>query len=80
MVFPTSLNFYDYRKGYYDTNPGWYEHTIHTNIKDNHIEALNWLYENINNPEKHCRWCSFNDRFCVKFRYEKNYVWFSLRF
>jgi hypothetical protein len=80
MVFPYTLNYYDYQKGYLNTNPGWYEHVIHTDSESIQRSAVKWLYDNIDNPERHCRWCRFQDKMCVKFRFEKNYLWFSLTF
>jgi hypothetical protein len=82
MVLPTPLilNYYDYQKGYINTNPGWYEHTVYSESHYTHLEIVEWLYTNIDNPERHCRWCRFDSKMCVKFRYEKDYLWFSLSF
>lgn len=80
MVFAIHLDYYDQSKGYTDTTPGWYEHILYTTEKGKQIDAILWLYRNIEGTEKHCRWCSDDDKLSVKFRFEKNYLWFSLSF
>lgn len=80
MVFSYSLNYYDHQKGWEYTNSGWYQHIVYTDSIKTHKQAIQWLYDNLDNPEKHCRWRRFEDKLCVKFRYEKNYLWFCLSF
>jgi hypothetical protein len=41
-------------------------------------DVLEWLYDNIDNCERHCRWI-FDDKFRVKFRYERDYLLCALR-
>lgn len=80
MVFPVTLNYFDISKTYELTNPNWYEHVVPAGSTEAKIAIIQWLYDNVDNPEKHCRWCSFKYSVRVKFRYEKNFIWFRLRF
>ena len=70
-------------KGWEYTNPGWYEFSIKivygTSADAKYIEIVQWLYENIDNCERHARWVLDIDRIRVKFRHEKDYSWFTLR-
>jgi len=78
-----SMNRYDRVRGWQGTNPGWYEVVIH--IEDPHetviryTETLNWLEENIHGYLKHCRWMYAGNYLKYKFRYERDYLWFKLR-
>lgn len=78
---------YNY-KGWEYTNNGWYEFTIKNTyegwngtIKFEEIynEIVQWLYDNIANCERHARWIILNDSIHVKFRFEKDYSWFTIR-
>ena len=66
---------YDYERGWDGTNVGW--HTVQVNPKY-HTECVNWLYNNIDNPERHCRWVSFDNASFFRFRYERDFLWFRL--
>lgn len=73
-------NYFNYERGWAHTNPGWYEVTVknggtYSKIHDSCIE---WLYNNIDNPERHVRWVSFLDKSIFRFRYERDYIWFRL--
>lgn len=73
---------YDMRKGWVETNPGWYEVCIPKNagkIMVKYIEVLNWVYENIDNCERHARWTFSTENIYFRFRYEKDYLFFVLR-
>ena len=82
MVLPIELrhHWYDWDKGYLGTNPGWYEHVIPNGSTQKIKEVVLWLYEKIDNPERHCRWVRLENEIRVKFRHEKDYLWFSLSF
>jgi hypothetical protein len=44
----------------------------------NYHEIVNWLYDNVQGCEKHCRWRFFHQYMEVKFRHERDFVWFNL--
>jgi len=79
-VVMIKYHWYDWKHGYLDTNPGWYEHIVPCTSARKHEEMVKWLYKNISNPERHCRWTRLENETRVKFRHEKDYVWFSLSF
>lgn len=70
-------------KGWEATQPGWYEHTIY--VESSHrtvlkyFEIIDWLYTKLDNCEKHCRWIYHGNYLRFKFRYEREYIWFKLR-
>ena len=75
---------YDDRKGWSETNPGWYTAYLARFQGDavlpiNYVEIINWLYDHIDNCEKHARWFHSTNYFCFRFRYEKDYLHFMLR-
>ncbi len=79
---------YNY-KGWEHTNPGWHEFTItnthfdgwHSTVKfeEKYQEVVQWLYDHIDNCERHARWILLQESIRVKFRYEKDYAWCALR-
>lgn len=77
--------YYDLAKGFENDKPNW--HTIKLNnnfddyfkFQDYTLQVMKWLYENIDNPERHCRWICEGDRIQIRFRYLRDYQWFSLR-
>lgn len=69
---------YYYDKGWQNTQVGWYEVSVRTYNKAKHSELVNWLYDNIDNPERHVRWVKIEDMSHFRFRYEKDYIWFRL--
>jgi hypothetical protein len=75
---------YDWTRGWDDDHPYWYQHEVlaqnQTELDLLHKEVVLWLYKNIDNPERHCRWYRHVLGISVKFRYERDYVWFKLRF
>lgn len=78
-------HWYDIRKGFQNDKPNWYTITIHSNL-DDFIEfgdqcqfIIEWMYHKIDHVERHCRWSLQFNEFHVKFRYEKDYAWFKLR-
>lgn len=77
---------YDWRKDWKDVNPGWYEYRIpiadfatDQELLSYYHEILKWLYDNIPNCERHARWGLIDYEFCVKFRYERDYILCALR-
>lgn len=60
----------------WDTNcNGWYLAYVNSG---NYEEVLDWLYANVEGCEKHCRWRFFHAHTEVKFRHERDFVWFNL--
>lgn len=71
---------YDYEVGWSNTKPGWYECSVHAQHLDKYNEIVAWLKNNIGKHERHCRWGITDDeRISFKFRYEKDYILFTLR-
>ena len=76
------MNYYDFRRGWEGTLPGWHEVTLH--YEDPRVvllrfeETVNWIQCKIGKWEKHCRW-HFNGNYLhYKFRYERDALWFRL--
>ena len=79
-------NNYDERKGLEDTNPGWYTFKVHaeqfewSKYVERYFDIVDWLYESIDKCEKHVIWGnSDSDCMIIRFRYEKHYLHFMLR-
>jgi len=71
---------YDYAVGWENTKPGWHECTVHVKHLDKYNEIVKWLKTNIGKYERHCRWgITDDDLISFKFRYEKDYILFTLR-
>jgi hypothetical protein len=80
---------YNWSKGWEGTNHGWHEVVINnanfdgyhspTKFEEKYQEMLQWLYDNIDKCERHARWILQEDSIHVKFRFEKDYSWFMLR-
>jgi hypothetical protein len=68
-----------------DGNLGW--HTCHlpnhfdqvSTYMDRYDEIVNWITESIEKYERHARWKIDYETIYVKFRYERDYVRFVLR-
>lgn len=78
------INFshYDDRRTWEDTTPGWYKHTISVNrekVMENCTEIIQWLYNNIDNCERHARWDCTMDYVKIKFRHERDCLLARLR-
>lgn len=72
-------NYYDSERGWKGTNPGWHQVDIYTVSPSKHLEMVQWIYDNIDNPERHARWIFENHaNSSFKFRYERDFVWFRL--
>ena len=79
-------NHYNAKRGWEDTNPKWHEISIPckyavTSGIPEHEQMILWLYEHIDNCERHCRWYfdTMNKAVRIKFRYERDCVLFILR-
>jgi hypothetical protein len=69
---------------HYDPNKDWDSikkwHKVVINYYPNKFpEILRWLYANIDKPERHARWKIVDDTMQFKFRYERDYIMFTLR-
>ncbi len=73
------FNYYDYDKGWDNTNPGWYTIILENTSPFKHSEIVTWLYDNIDGTERHTRWIRFAESSGFKFRYERDYIMFTLR-
>ena len=74
------IEHYDYAVGWENTKPGWHECTVHVKHLDKYNEIVKWLEINIGKHERHCRWgITDDDLISFKFRYEKDYILFTLR-
>lgn len=72
-------NYFDMNRGWDHTNPGWYEIILNDVISFRHVKMVTWLYDRLDNPERHCRWIRFSDNSSAfKFRYERDYILFTL--
>lgn len=75
---------YNY-EGWDYTNPGWFEFVIkrddttYTLFNDKYYEMIEWLYQHVDNCERHARWILQEDTINVKFRYQRDYSWCVLR-
>ena len=77
------MNYYDYDRGWEQTNPGWYEIILHRDDPRISVTTMEdcicWITANIGKWQKHCRWCYGGNDLYFKFRYERDYLWFKLR-
>ena len=71
-------HWYDWNKGWDATHPGWHAIDINMGTKNYHIEMIEWMYENLDNPDRHCVWTRAMSVSSFKFRYERDYIWFKL--
>lgn len=83
MATPTDeeyvYNYYDPSRGWKHTNENWYTCDIENIGSFKHLEIVKWLYESIDNPERHCRWIRNINSSAFRFRYERDYILFTLR-
>jgi hypothetical protein len=78
MAMTHVLNYFDGAKGWENSNPGWHEAIIYNNSPDKHEKMLEWLYNKVDNVERHARWIWCQDHGKFKFRYERDYIMFTL--
>lgn len=76
-------NWYDISKGWDQTNPGWHEKIIYVEDPAESVnrffEILEWMYDKLDMCERHCRWQYNGNYLRFKFRYERQFAWFNLR-
>lgn len=71
---------YDQDRGWEHTQPGWYECSIRAEHIDKYVEMTEWIVTNIGKYKRHCRWCvTATNIVSFKFRYERDYILFTLR-
>lgn len=77
------LIYHTYKEKWEDDKPGWHEVLLLRSDNDSidklHENVLKYLYENVPGCEKHCRWIRMGNALLIKFRHEKDYMWFKLR-
>ena len=73
---------FDQQRGWEHTHPDWYEHEIHVNVNmtETYEEVLDWLYNRIDNCERHARWRISRGLIQLKFRYERDVILCKLSF
>lgn len=65
---------------WHDTKPGWHQLELNLNGQvKRYREVIEWLYEIIDKPERHCRWFQTSVGIKIKFRYERDYILATLR-
>ena len=85
LKLPSHTQYYDIRKGFVNDKPNWHLIKILNNdsgyleFHESCLEMIDWLYTELDMPERHCRWHYDCDKIEVKFRYIKHYNWFTLR-
>ena len=79
------LQYFDFRRGFDNDKPNWFICKI-INYNDDMFEFMDrcetmvdWLYSELDMPERHCRWTCDSNSFTVKFRYLHQLNWFNLR-
>jgi hypothetical protein len=61
-------------------NEGWYTFTKPLEDFSIYLEMVDYILENFEKPHRHCRWTIINSNtMCFKFRYERNYIVFTLK-
>ena len=66
--------------GWEHTQPGWYECSVRAENIDKYDEMTQWILNNIGKYKRHCRWCVTDvNVVSFKFRYERDYILFTLR-
>lgn len=77
------LQHYDQKNGWEETCPGWYEYEItigESGMSKTYQEVLDWLYNRIDNCERHARWRLYRNIVRIKFRYERDVILCKLTF
>jgi hypothetical protein len=76
-------HWYDLDKGWEATQPGWYEYHItigKDSMSETHEQVIEWLYNRIDNCERHARWIVSRRMIKLKFRYERDLILCRLSF
>jgi hypothetical protein len=64
------------------TKVGWYECRINAEREDRvdyFLDIMEWLTQKIDKCNRHSRWILAQTEMCFKFRYERDYLLFMLR-
>jgi hypothetical protein len=79
----TDYDNYDDYKSWDENMPGWYQYTVTVKeveyCEEIHKDIINWMYDNIGKCHRHTRWRRNFECIYVKFRYERDYILFMLR-
>ena len=64
--------------------PGWYETTKICRSTSKYEDMVKWIVDTLDKPYRHCRWHQeLNEslflQIRVRFRYERDYILFTLR-
>jgi hypothetical protein len=75
--------YYDFKRGWNMSNPGWHEIRFEKSSYRNHLEMLDWMFNRIDNPFRHAIWTiEWNMNSLAssyfKFRYERDFLLFRL--
>jgi hypothetical protein len=77
-------SYYDVRRGWDNTNPGW--HTLvledrfgELDVDKLHQDVVQWIMDTVENPLRHCVWHRTDHAVAVRFRYERDYIVATLR-
>lgn len=72
---------YNHKRGFFNENIKWYQRVILLEDFESWTDIINWIYNNIENPERHSRWYfdEHERQLYVKFRKERDFMWFALR-
>ena len=73
---------YDGIRGFDNDHEGWYQHTLtYERLSRTELKVvIDYLYDKVDNCERHCRWTYGSNYIKVKFRYERDALLFTLRF
>jgi hypothetical protein len=77
------IQHYDQKNGWDETKSGWFEYEITTgesNMSETYEEVLKWLYNRVDNCERHVRWRISQGLIQLKFRYERDVILCKLSF
>lgn len=78
------LGYYNISKGWGNSNPNWHEFIIESIESSHHlwiqkvILYTNWIKDNIQKFERHSQWIVTHNKFIIRFRYERDLIWFKL--
>ena len=70
---------------YANEKPGWHEYSIErktlssTKWIAHYCDIVSWIEESIDMPLRHARWIIHPENALFRFRYERNYLQFVLR-
>jgi hypothetical protein len=73
---------FDQNRGWEETERGWYEYEIQVPMRmtETYDDILEWLYNRIDNCERHARWQISRGLIQLKFRYERDVILCKLSF